>query len=902
MTADRLYRAALHLYPRSFRERFGDEMIDFFHERRLAANRDGLPAQTSFWLRTLADLTRSIWREHAPDAALPFRPALFASRIAADTRDALRFLRRSPGMTAAIVLLMTLTIGAASSVFSVVNAVLIQPLPFPDPQRLVMVWEARPERNIDRNVVSGHEFPVWEERNRVFDRMAAIAYAGAVTLTGAGDPKALVAVRVSAGFFDVMRVAPALGRTFVPQDDVPGRGQVAVLSDRLWRERFAASQDIIGRAIVLDGKPFEVVGVMPASFGFPVSVLGEPVDLWSPIAEPIRYYRGRHYLNVVASLKPQVSLGQAQSDMDRVARDLRTEFPQLNAGHEIRVVPLQRDLARDSRASLILLFGAVLCLLLIGCSNVAGLLVARGLARQQEIRVRLALGSTPLGLARQLLAESFMLSLLGGAFGILLTYWIVGVIPTFIPRDVLILDRIAVDRTVLVFALVMSVATGILFGIAPAIHTRRVNLAAGLQQSGRALVTTGYPRLRSVLVAAQIAFTVVLALGAGLATRGLLAMKHAELGYTTSGLLTTEVTLAGPKYRDVIQQRQFFEELMMRTGVLPGVVSSAVASAVPLGGRFSGISVDVEGHPASRPDEDRSARYRIVSADYFRTLGIPVLKGRTFSATDQRIAIPIIRWFPQQPEPEGIDKPQPPPVAVINASMARQFWPNEDPIGRRFRLISSSWITVVGVVGDTRNESLREPARPELYLSDLQEPQVAMSVLLRTSVEPAALAPALRSAIWDLDRSLAIASIRTMDDVVDQTLQMPRVTSSLVGTFALLALGLMLAGVYGLMAFTTAQRLPELGLRVALGAERGQVVALLTRQGLTPALIGIAIGLAGAAALVRVVQKEFFGIPSLDPLTWIGVTAVLFVAIAAACWWPARRASQVDPVKVLRAN
>ncbi len=901
MTADRIYRAALHLYPRPFRERFGDEMVDFFRVRRAAAGNAGVQGLFFFWLRTSVDLVRSVWREHAPDAAFPFRPALFAARVTADMRDALRFLRRSPGMTMTIVLLMALTIGAASSIFSVVNAVLLKPLPYPDPQQLVTIWETRPARHVERNNVSGHEFPVWEERAHAFARMGAITY-GAATLTGAGDPKALVGVRVTSGFFDVMGVRPIVGRTFVPQEDVPGRGQVAVLSDGLWRERFGGDPGVIGRKILLDERPYEVVGVMPDAFNFPPSVLGSRVDYWSPIAEPIRFYRGRHYLAVVARMKPGVTFEQAQNDMVRIAGDLTKELPDLNYDHSARVVPLQQDLARSMRASLLFLLGAVLCLLLIGCSNIASLLLARGLSRQQEISVRLALGSTRLGVARQLLAESILLSLAGTALGLLGTYWIVGTVPALIPRDLLQLDRVTVDQTVLTFALLTSVVTGLLFGIAPALHIRRVSLATGLQLAGRTLIAAGQPRLRRALIVGQVALTVVLALGAGLMTRGLLALRAIDPGYGTSGMLAVDVALPGSRYPGAVQQRQFFTELMARTTANPGVLSAALTTAIPLDGRTSGISINVEGQPALRPEEDRGARYRIVSTDYFKTMGIPVLHGRGFAESDARIAVPLLRWFPQQPQPDGIEKPQPPPVAVVNATMARLFWPGADPIGHRFKMLFSPWITVVGVVADTRNDSLRDPAKPEVYLCDLQEPQSSMSILVRTAGDPIAFVPSLRSAIWELDRNLAISSTRTMEDILGQTLGLPRLTSSLVGMFALLAIGLMLAGIYGLMAFTTTQRLPELGLRVALGAERRQVLGIVVRQGLVPAITGIAVGLVIAAGLVRVAQQEMFGVPPVDPLTWVAVTILLVLAILLACWWPARRAARVDPVIVLRSQ
>jgi putative ABC transport system permease protein len=899
--ADRAYRFVLGLYPPSFRNRFGDEMMEFFRTRRLAASGGGALARLGFWARTIADVAPSVWRERRRDSYL-LRPGLLFAGVGGNVRDAVRFLRRSPGVSLAIVLLMTLTIGAATTIFSVVNAVLLKPLPFNDPNRLVIVWEARPERGVERGVVSGHEFPVWYEQNRVFDKMAAIAYTGSVTLTGAGEPKSVSGARVTSDFFNVMGVRPLLGRGFVAQEDEPGRGGVVVLSERLWRERFNADAAVTGRKIMLDDRPFEVVGVMAESFSFPPMPLGAHADYWAPIAEPIRLYRGRHYLMVVARLKPDVSIGQAREDMDRVARDLRKQFPELNYGHETRVQPLQGDLVRESRASLMLLLGAVSCLLLIGCSNVAGLLLARGLTRHQEIGVRLAIGGTRLDIARQLMAESLLLAICGAALGVAATFWIAGTIPSLVPRNVLALDHVTVDTNVLLFALTMSVATGMLFGIAPALQIRHVNLGSVLQRSGRSIMTAGSPRIRRLVVAGQVALTLVLVLAAGLMGRGLLALQAIELGYTTSGLLAAEVSLPGARYPRAVQQRQFFIDLMERAAAIPGVTSVSATSAVPLGGRFSGVGVDVEGRPTSGPEQERLARYRIVSSDYFKTMAIPVLSGREFAPSDARIAVPIIRWFPQQPQPAGIDQPQPIPVAVINAAMARQCWPDSDPVGRRFRIMLSPWITVVGVVANTHNDSLRDPARPEFYLHDLQEPQANLTVLIRSAGDPVDLAPLVRSTIWSLDRGLAVTSMRTMDEVVSSTLGLPRLTSSLVGMFAMLALGLMAAGIYGLMAFTTALRLPELGVRLALGADRGQVLRMVVRQGLGPAILGVFVGLAAAAIFVRVVDDNIFGVPAVDPWTWIGVTALLMLSILAACWWPAYRASRVDPVSVLRAT
>jgi putative ABC transport system permease protein len=821
---ERAYWLLLRLHPREFRERFGDEMLEFVRARRRTQSGPSARTGVAFWTRTFVDVCRSLVRERIRWMRSILRSF---SGSGADVRDGVRFVRRSPGISAAIVFLMGLTIGAASSVFSVVNAVLLKPLPYPEPSRLVMVWEARPDRHIERNVVGGHEFPVWSETNRSFERMAAIAYSGSLTLTGAGEPKSVIGARVTSAFFDVMGVQPILGRGFVPQEDVPGNGRVLVMSERLWRERFNADAALVGRKVLLDGRPFEVVGVMGEAFGFPLTVLGQRVDYWAPIAEPIREYRGRHYLAVVARLAPGVSIDEARADMMRVSRDLTTEFPQLNHGHEVRVVPLQGDLVRDSRALLLLLMGAVSCLLLIGCSNIASLLLARGLARQREIGVRLALGATRVGVARQLLTESVLLALAGGALGTAATFWVAGTIPSIVPRNVLMTERIPVDLTVLAFSLGTSMATGLLFGIAPALQIRRVSLITVLQQTARTLDAVGHPRLRQLLVAGQVALTLVLVLGAGLMMRGLLALTSVDPGYTTHGLLAVELALPGSRYQTAIKQRAFYQELSSRAAAMPGVVTVGATNAVPLGGAYSGIGVDVEGAPALAPGQELAARYRIVTSDYFKTLEIRILEGRVFAASDARIAVPIIRWFPQQPQPDGYDAPQPPPVAVVNEAMAKQFWPNTSPVGRRFKVLSSPWLTVIGVVANTRNDSLREGPRPEFYLHDLQEPQAAMSVLVRTAGDPAKLAAPVRQTIWSIDRDLAITSMRTMDDVVDSSVGLSRLTSSLVGTFALLALGLMAAGVYGLTAFTTAQRIPELGVRIALGADRSSVIRLM---------------------------------------------------------------------------
>jgi putative ABC transport system permease protein len=885
------YRRLLRVYPRAFRRRFEDEMVELFRTRRAAAAARGRAASAWFTVQTIGDVTRTLWRE---------RPRV-AAGAGNNARDAVRVLRRSPSLSITIALLMAATIGAATAVFSVVNAVLLKPLPYPHPERLAAVWEARPDRGLERGAVSGHEFPVWEEQNRVFERMTAITVATS-TLTGAGDPMPLLGVRVTAGYFDVLGIRPAAGRGLLPEEDVPGRGQVIVISERLWRERFNADRAVVGRKILLDDRPFEVVGVMPEGAGFPPTVLGTRVEYWAPLAEPIRFYRGRHYLTVVGRLRAGVTLDQARADMQRVATGLAAQFPDLNRQHEIRVLPLHGDLVRDTRASLLLLSGAVACLLLIGASNVAGLLLARGLARRHEIGVRLAIGGTRLDVVRQLLFESLFLAALGAALGTAATVWFAQALPSLLSRDVLALDRVDVDPIVLGFALAVSVGTGLLFGLAPALQARNVDVADALGRAGRSMLAAGGTRLRSAVVVGQVALTLTLLLSAGVLTRELLTIQAVDPGYRTDGVLAVDLMLPGSRYAGAARQREFFADLAARTAAIPGVASVATTSAVPLSGRISGMSVDVEGRPAAGPGDELTARYRVVSADYFTTLGIPVVAGRTFAASDARIAVPLLRWYPQQPPPAGFDAPQRAPIAVINATMARRFWPDADPVGRRFRVVFSPWITVAGVVANTHNDSLREPPGAEFYLHDLQEPQSSMSLLVRAAGSPIELAPAVRSTIRALDANLAIGSTRTLDDVVRSTFGRRRLTSSLVGGFGLLALGLTAAGIYGVVAFSTAQRLPELGLRIALGAEPRQMRRLVVRQGCTIAAIGIAIGLALTLVLVRAAGAQVFDAPSLDPLTAVIVVALLIGAILAACWGPARRASRVDPVTALRAN
>jgi predicted permease len=815
--------------------------------------------------------------------------------VRADVRAALRRLHRSPALSATIVALLGLTIGSAAVIFSIVNAVLLRPLPFGDPSRIALVWETR--TNTSENVVGGHEFPEWVRSNHAFDALSAMIYDQGVHLTGAGDPLSLLGVRVSASFFRVMGVTPAVGRAFSADEDSPGHGGVAVLSDRLWRSRFNADPAIVGRVVQLDDRPFEVVGVMPGSFTFPPISPGITPDIWTPIAENVETYVGRHYLFVVGRVRPGVTMAQAQQDLAGVAHTLEQRYPNDSRGHGVSVVSLRESLVKHLRPSLLLLFGAVGCLLLIGCSNVASLLMARGLARRREIALELAMGATRGRLARQLIAESLALSIAGGLAGLALAALLIRIVPSLLPPDSLTVDAISIDRVVLAFSIGLSTITGLLFGVAPALQIRHVQPIDTIKEGGRSLVG-GHTRVRRVLVTAQVALAVLLVLGASLMIRGLVALRAVDPGFVTQGTLAVDLSLRGAAYRTPSQQRAFFDAVESRIQHLPGVQSVGSVNNVPIAGGTSGIGLEIDNR-ASEHGLGDGAQYRIVTPGYFKTIGVPFVSGRDFKASDARLSLPLIRWFPQQPLPPDFDRSQAIPVAIVNETMARRFWP-DGAVDRRFKVLFSPWITVIGVVKDMRTVSLQATTGPEFYLTATQEPQSTMTLLARASGSTDALVPVLRSAIWSVDAALPIASIRPMDDVMDTAFGQPRFMSVLLGSFAAMALALLTVGVYGLLAFTTAQRLPELGVRIALGATRRQIHRLILRDALLMTIAGIAAGVLAALALGRVIADQLFGVTPTDPPTFVLVVGIVLAIVGLACWRPVRRAGRVDAVSVLR--
>ena len=895
---ERGYLAMVQWLPAAFRAEFAGELFEFFRARRQAARDRGRRAHAMFLLRAAVDLVKAVWRERRPKITTNgSRRPPFTAAARDDLRAAIRRLRRAPQLTLTIVGLLALTIGSATVIFSVANAVLFRPLPFPGPDRILLLWETR--ANVHENNVGAHEFPVWSRHNRAFQAMAAIVYQEGLHLTGPGEPESVLGVRVSEPFFRVMGVAPAIGRAFTAEEDIEGAPRVAIVSHRVWRERLGGDVSALGRDIILDGRAHRIVGVMPPDFAFPPARLKVTPDVWMPVAENLERQRGRHHLYVVGRLNDGTTAAAAEADLASIAATLARDLPEFSSGHGVRVEGLQAHLVGDVKPSILLLAGAVGCLVLIGCSNVASLLLASGLVRRRQTALELAIGATRGRVTRQVLVESVVMSVAGGALGLMIAIWLTRLVPGLLPPGVLTVDEVTIDLTVFCFAAGVSIVTGLLFGLAPAAQLGRVGPADTLKQGGRSLVGGAHTRLRRVLVTAQIALAVLLALSATLMARGLVALQRVQPGFATGDTLTVELGLRGPRYARADQQREFFEGVRAHAAALPGVSAVGTTDNVPLSGGTSGMAIGIEGRPDHEPEA--SAQYRVISPGYFGAMGVRIVAGRDFAASDARLAVPLIRWWPQQPLPEHFDRAQAMPVAIVNESMARAYWPG-GALGRRFTVIASPLITVVGVVADMRTVSLRANAGPEFYLTSVQEPVSSMNLLIRAKIPPLELAPAVRDVIRKTDPALPIGVMRTMDDVVGMSYSRPAFLSTLLAVFATIALVLMTAGVYGLLAFTAAQRMPEIGVRIALGAGRGQIHRLILHDALVLTCAGLVMGVVASVALGQFIEAELYGITPTDRPTFVAVTALVAAAAILACWRPARAAARVDPLVVLRQD
>ncbi len=799
-----------------------------------------------------------------------------------DLRYAARMQRKNPAFTIVAIIALALGIGANTAIFSVVNTVLLRPLPYKDPERLVMVWEDASKFGYPNDTPAVANYVDWRDQNTVFEGMAAIADES-FNLTGAGDPERLEGRLVSAKLFPLLGVEAQIGRTFTNEEDQPGANRVVVLSYGLWQRRFGGDNGIVGKPLNLNGNTYTVVGVMPARFQFPTS----DDALWAPIAftnDDLRN-RDRHYLQVLARLKPGTTLEQAQTEMHTIASRLAQQYPQSNTDLGAAVTSLHEHMVGDIKPALLILLGAVGLVLLIACANVANLLLARAAVRQKEIAVRVALGARRWRLIRQFLTESVLLSLVGGLVGLALAYGGLVLLRSFIPENISQAREIAIDPKVLGFTFLVSMITGLIFGLAPAVQAARFNQTETLKEGGRDSATgSSGKRIRGLLVMSEVAVSLVLLIGAGLLINSFLRLRNVDPGFRADNLLTMRVVLPQPKYQEFERSSEFYTALVQRVESLPGVKSAAVTTNLPLYRQGNSIGISIEGQPPPPPGQENIVVTRIISPHYFETMSIPLLSGRAFTDQDTRAT---------------------PRVAVISETMARRYWPGQDPIGKRIGTgriqRPQDWTQVVGVVKDVRQFELTADAKPQMYLPHRQRGFFPSDdLVVKTDVDPASIASTVRNAVWEIDKDQPVSNIRTMEEILLDSIARQRFTMLLLAIFAGVALTLAAVGIYGVMSYSVAQRTHEIGIRMALGAQTGAVLKLAVGYGLKLVIAGVVIGLIAAFALTRVMATLLYGVTATDPATFTLISLLLVCVAAVASYIPARRATKVDPIIALR--
>jgi len=799
-----------------------------------------------------------------------------------DVRYGLRMLVKNPGFTAVAILTLALGIGANTAIFSVVNAVLLNPLPYADSDRLVAIWVTEPSAPEGLFPDTGPDFQDWQAQNQVFEGMSAVTFAGA-TLTGSGEPLQLHGLSVSPNTFQLLRVQPQLGRSFSPDEGPTGHNHVVILSYGLWQSAFGGRKSIVGSKVTMDGEAFDVVGVMPRGLKFP-SVWGHNPQFWTPItmdAPKWKTDRGNHWFWVLARMKQGVTLSQSAAEMVTISSRLAQQYPRTNTGVIARVKSLHEQLTGNVSEILWVLFATVGFLLLIACVNVANLLLTKSVGRQREIAVRLAVGAGARRLVRQLLTESVVLFVLGGvaglAVGLAALHLLLHAAPTgYIPEVI----SVRLDSRVFAFTFLIAFLTGTLAGIIPALHATRASFSGMLKESGSA-VAVSHGLARGLLTAAEIAIALVMLVGAGLATRSLERLLGVQLGFDPRQVVAGSVSLPDSRYPKEPRQKAFFRDLIGRVQALPGIVSAGAASELPLEGGNNGPVV-IEGQAAPKDIwSSPLVESCTVTPNYFRTMRIPLLSGRDVAETDT---------------------PEQPLVAVINETMARRFWPHQDAVGRRFKQSDpdAKWITVIGVVGDIREFGLESPAIPEAYYPESQRTFSDLVLVVRTANDPQGQVPAIRHALHDLDKDLPWYSVQTLPEMVSQSSREKRFVALLLAVFAAVALALASVGIYGVVSYSVSQRTREIGIRMAFGAEVRNVLGMVLKEILRLVFSGVAVGLLGAWALSRFLTSILYAVRATDLVTYVLAGLLMATVALAACLVPARRATRVDPMVALR--
>jgi len=806
-----------------------------------------------------------------------------------DLRYGFRMLLKNPGFTAVAVLTLALGVGANSAIFSVINGILLKPLPYQSPERLMRVFETSPA--FPKFPTSPANFLDYREQNQVFEDYATFSRSD-LQLAEGDQPERLTAMLVSEGFFRVLGFEPVLGRAFLPSEEQAANGHVVVLSNRLWQNRFGGDAQIIGKSIKLNGELFTIIGVMPAGLqhvggDYHSMPHGENVDLWWPLPlDRMRNRRGSHYLNAIGKLKPGITREQAEGQLNEIAIRLEQQYPGTNKDWRIKLIPLREEIVGQVQPMLLVVLGAVGFVLLIACVNVANLLLARAIAREKEIAVRVALGAGRWRIIRQILTESLLIAFLGGLLGLLLGILGVQGLTALSPDKLPRLQMISIDGRMFVFTLGVALLTGLIFGLVPALNLSKANLNELLKDSSRG-ATGGlrHRRLRGLLVVAEVSLAFVLLIGAGLLLRSFIHLQQVDPGFNPHQVLTASIDLSYQRYTDDHVRETFMNRLLEQIQALPGVRVVGATTDLPWTGYDENTSFIIEHHPLTQ-DDGPHARYHSVTPDYFRAVGVPLLAGRFLTERD------------------GLDAPQ---TLLINQSMARRFWPDEEAVGKRLTFTSDpkekDWWTIVGVVGDVKDTPNVAAAEPAFYWHFAQNVwQREMFLAIGTNGDPFSVVEPLRREVLALDKDLAIADVNTLEQIAGGAIKGPRFVFLLVGIFAAVALALATVGIYGVMSYSVSQRTHEIGLRIALGAQRSDVVKLVIKQGISLSLTGVAIGVGSALALTRIMTGLLFGVSSSDPLTFTLISLLLTGVSLLACYIPAHRAMKVDPMIALRSD